>query len=130
MSLKLSDGLDTHCQSSFHQDPEENWWGIAGPAGVNVSAPGGTRPELCDKVHTTEIGFLLYDRLRTAPPFRYAAVGWETDDFRYFSDLEPGDALIAGVVISDEIWQYLGRPSNLEPFSPGYLWTPWEGEKE
>jgi hypothetical protein len=34
----------------------------------------------------TELGILLYQRLLSAPPFRYALAGIEVDEFRTYSE--------------------------------------------
>jgi hypothetical protein len=78
----------------------------------------------------SEMGHLLYERLRSAPEFRYALVGKETDEFRAFDELDQ-DVLgpaFAGLVLSEAIWDRLGRPAPFEPFRPGYVWRPYLGE--
>jgi hypothetical protein len=78
----------------------------------------------------SEIGHLLYERLRSATGYRYALAGIETSEFRYFSELDEDLAVLAfaGLVISDEIWQRIGRADVFTPFSPGYVWRPYQGE--
>jgi hypothetical protein len=88
-------------------------------------------PDLIDNKHTTEVGFLLYERLRTSPPFRFALIGWEVDETIYFSELKAPDLnhpAFQGLVLSEEIWKLLECPTYVEPFAEGYLWKPYQGE--
>ncbi len=127
--LKLSDGLETSCAAGEEKDSEGNWWGVVTPHGVNLGSPLGSNPKLCDAKHTTEIGFLLYEHLKSAPSFRYAAVGWEVVEFRNFSELESSDLeILDGLVLSKEMWERLGGSSSLESFGPDYYWRPYRGE--
>lgn len=67
----LSNGIQFQCKTSIFQDFEGNWWCRVCPdslSGTGIDAP--------DIAYTmTELGILLYQRLRSAPPFRYALVG-------------------------------------------------------
>jgi len=33
-----------------------------------------------------------------------------------------------GLVIAEELWEAAGRPAAYEPFRPGCLWQPYQGE--
>jgi len=78
----------------------------------------------------TEVGYVLYDRLRLAPPYRFAAVGVETFDFRDVEDLPEvlSFPAIAGLVLAEALWAQFGRPANFVPFAKGYWWVPYRGE--
>jgi hypothetical protein len=86
----------------------------------------------------TELGILLYQRLRSAPAFRYGIVGVEVDEFRTYSESidDPTVVSLPGIVVDSasqtlrerDIWQLLGSPSVLRSFATGYLWKPYEGE--
>ncbi len=78
----------------------------------------------------TELGILLYQRLQTAPPFRYALVGVEVDEFRTYNELlsEAPAPNFPGLVLAEMVWQSLGALPLFSPFSPGYVWQPYEGE--
>ena len=69
----------------------------------------------------------LYERLRTAPRYRYALVGVEVDGFRYFDELD--DDVVNhdynGLVLAEEVWKHLGSPDVFVPFEPGYRWRPF-----
>jgi hypothetical protein len=113
------------CPCGVVQDGDAGWWVSVVPEGVSRS---GVRHER-DRSQMTQIGLSLYDRLRTAPPFRFALVGVEADEFRTFKEID--DDLIRldfnGLVINDDIWSTLGEPDIFVPFSPGYRWRPFSG---
>ncbi len=119
-------GIESQCQADIFADMEGNWWCRVCPSGlseIGIDAP--------DSAYLmTELGILLYQRLRSAPAFRYGIVGVEVDEFRTYSELiEDGTvASLPGVTINQDIWQLLGSPSRLRSFAPGYLWNPYEGE--
>lgn len=121
-----SDASQSFCSTGTHQDSDGNWWACVVPSGLSRN---GIRDEV-EAGLMTEIGHLLCEHLRTAPPYRYALVGMESEDFRYFSELD--DDLInlpfQGLVISHGIWEGLGRPAIFVPFEPGYVWRPYVGE--
>jgi hypothetical protein len=131
LPLVLRGGAPVRCSSRAWQGQDGNWWADALPYGASVTGtPGRDVPELRQASRMSEMGHLLYERLRSAPNFRYALVGKETDEFRCFSELND-DVLrpaFAGLVIADEIWDRLGRPGPFERFRPGYLWRPYLGE--
>ena len=127
LSWVLTDGIRSVCASSTHCDPEGNWWVIVCPTGISRSGVSGQTAAN----QLTEVGNLLYKRLRTASTFRYAIVGVESDEFRRFSELDE-DLLVLpfdGLVVSDQIWKRLGSPHIFVPFSTGYYWRPYKGEK-
>ena len=78
----------------------------------------------------TELGILLYQSLRFAPPFRYALVGVEVDEFRTYSELieESSNLYIPGLVLANPINQKLGILPIFRPFIPNYVWQPYAGE--
>lgn len=130
LSLRLSDGLEVDCEADLWSDETGNWWALVGPVGMSVGREIG-EATINDSVHTTEAGFLLYDRLRTAPFYRYALVGWEVDGFRMFRELganELRDSGFAGIVLSKSVWEDIGRPTGFEIFAAGYVWKPYKGE--
>jgi hypothetical protein len=122
----LSNGDQIHCHASIFQDMEENWWCRVSPS--EISKIGIDTPETAHL--TTELGILLYQQLRTAPQFRYALVGLEIDEFRTYSELleDPSAVNFPGLVLAQTLWQSLGASSSFRPFSPAYVWKPYEGE--
>jgi hypothetical protein len=122
----LSNGVRCQCRTTIFQDIDENWWCRVCPSGVSeigIEAP--------DSAYLmTELGILLYQHLRSAPAFRYALVGVEVDEFSTYSELpkESLDLSLPGLVLSDVTWQAMTSPSTFRPFSPGYVWQPYEGE--
>lgn len=123
-SWVLSNG--SQCRTDIFQDIEENWWCRVCPS--NMSEIGTDTPE--NAYHMTELGLLLYQRLRTAPSFRYALAGVEVDEFRTYRELIEESPTVAfpGLVLAETVWQTLGLPSTFRPFSSGYVWKPYEGE--
>jgi hypothetical protein len=122
----LSDGSQSFCSTSAHQDSDNNWWACVVPSGLSRN---GIRDELEARL-MTEIGHLLCEHLRTAPPYRYALVGMESEDFRYFTEPDGDLAKLPfhGLVISHEIWEGLDQPAIFVPFEPSYVWRPYLGE--
>jgi hypothetical protein len=122
----LSDGVTSRCMNAMHIDESGNRWAIICPSGVSK---GGVNSHQSAR-QLSEVGTLLYAVLRTAPEFRYAAVGAESDEFMYFHNI--GTDLvtqpISGLVICNLIWERLERPDIFVPFAQGYRWVPYEGE--
>jgi hypothetical protein len=78
----------------------------------------------------TELGILLYQSLRFAPPFRYALVGVEVDEFRTYSELIedlPGLS-IPGLVLARNIKPDLETLPAIRSFNPSHVWQPYAGE--
>ncbi len=73
VSWVLSNSNESQCTTTIYQDIEDNWWCRVCPS--NISKIGIHTPE--DAYLMTELGILLYQRLRSAPSFRYALVGVE-----------------------------------------------------
>jgi hypothetical protein len=110
---------------SLCQDLDDNWWCRVVPSGlsqIGVDAPDAA-------YQMTELGIALYQRLRSAPAFRYAIVGVEVDEFRTYDELRQESSLAGfkGLVLNAAIGQ-TWHETNLRPFSPGYVWLPYEGE--
>jgi hypothetical protein len=116
-------GEQFSCSGTVFEDGDAGWWVAVIPEGVsgNDVHDGRARAQM------TQISLRLYDRLRSAPPFRFALVGVEVDEFRTFKEID--DDLIRldfdGLVIDEEIWSTLGKPDIFVPFSPGHRWRPF-----
>ena len=129
-SWVLSNGNQSRCHAAVFQDIEGNWWCRACPDGI--SEVGIDRSDIAYQM--TELGILLYQRLQSAPLFRYALVGVEVDEFRTYRELS--DELSAeatvrsfpGLVLAEPVWRSLGSSPVFRPFSSGYVWQPYEGE--
>ncbi len=126
VSWILSNGSHSQCRADIFQDIEENWWCRVCPS--SVSQLGIDTPESAYLM--TELGILLYQRLQSAPTFRYALVGVEVDEFRNYSELmaESSTLALPGLVLNQTVWQAIGLSSGFQPFTPGYVWKPYEGE--
>ena len=121
----LSNGRESHCRVDLFQDIEDNWWCRVCPS--QISEIGVNVPEAAYLM--TELGILLYQRLRTAPTFRYGMVGIEVDEFRTYSELlEESTVAIPGLVLASSVRKELGQASGFQTFSSGYIWQPYEGE--
>jgi hypothetical protein len=125
-TLILSNGSPCLCRADTFQDIEENWWCRVYPN--NMSEVGIDNPESAYLM--TELGILLYQNLRLAPPFRYALVGVEVDEFRIYSELieDLPNLSIPGLVLSTKIAQEVETLSGFQAFSSGYVWQPYKGE--
>jgi len=71
-----------------------------------------------------QLAVFLYERLRTAPPFRFAVVGVECHEFDPFDRTGALDAF-DGLVVSEQMFNEAGQPREFEPFTPGYFWVPF-----
>ncbi len=94
-----------------------------------ISQTGMHSQKDCEEM--TQIGFEFYEHLRKVPTFRYALCGIEVDEWREMSELEedPDDILlIKGFVIRKDLYNLLGSPGEMIPFTTNYVWTPYEGE--
>ncbi|NJN30338.1 MAG: hypothetical protein HC824_07815 [Synechococcales cyanobacterium RM1_1_8] len=121
----LSNGRESSCRVDLFQDIEDNWWCRVCPS--QTSEIGVNAPEAAYLM--TELGILLYQRLRTAPAFRYGLVGIEVDEFRTYSELlEEEIVAIPGLVVASPIGRELGQADKFQNFSPGYIWQPYAGE--
>jgi hypothetical protein len=126
LSWVLSSGIQSQCHTAIFQDFDENWWCRVCPD--NLSGIGIDAPDVAYLM--TELGILLYHRLVFAPTFRYALVGVEVDEFRTYSELsiEIPATSFPGLVLAETVWRSLGASPLFRPFSPGYVWHPYEGE--
>ena len=126
LTWTLDHGIQSQCQTDIFTDIEGNWWCRVCPSGL--SQIGIDAPESAYLM--TELGILLYQRLRSAPTFRYGIVGVEVDEFRTYSELidDPMVVSLPGIVIDQDIWQSLGSPPAFRNFATGYCWKPYEGE--
>ena len=124
--LILSNGDKPQCITRIFQDIDGNWWCSICPN--HLSKIGIETPESAYLM--TESGLLLYKMLRSAPPFRYALVGVEVDEFRTYEELTEDSSNLSfpGIILSDRIYQLFDAPPILKRFSLGYVWQPYKGE--
>jgi hypothetical protein len=117
LTWTIDNGIESQCQADIFADVEGNWWCRVCPSGL--SEIGIDAPESAYLM--TELGILLYQRLRSAPAFRYGIVGVEVDEFRTYSELIDDGTVISlpGIVVDRDIWQL---------FATGYFWKLYEGE--
>ena len=130
ISLVLSDGEQFSWKAGGFLEAggkSSNWWCMVCPK----KADGRDIDVLKDWQQMNELAPLLYDRLQFAPPFRYAIVGIEVDEFRTYEELFADDLIkeepekFSGLVISEEIWKKLDSPQGFVSFKQGYFWIPF-----
>ena len=129
--LTLADGKEVRCSSdTYFQDRDGNWWTIVTPEGM-VFGGIGQDLTLRKKEGASEVGFLLYDCLKSAPPFRYAMVGLEIVGFMEESEFKTFDwRIYNGIVLSKDFCEKLNCQNELEKFTQDYYWLPYLGEKQ
>lgn len=123
VKVQSLDGSVAACHAGTSFDGN-NWWADASTDNACCNTPKNAE----DLQKCTEIGFALFERLKSAPPFRYAAVGIEVQHFRFFHELSSEDLAetpFEGVVLSDAVWLRFGSPARYIPFAPGYRWVPF-----
>ena len=129
LTLKFADGLEIPCDANVFGGGESSWWSLVNPRSI-IAGGSDCVVEHCKTERASEAGFLLYEHLKNAPPFRYAIVGWEVDGFADAEELDTADLqALNGLVLSQEFCERLDCFSTLEPFAPKYYWRPYRGEK-
>ena len=127
--LKFADGLEIPCSANVFYDGENNWWSLVNPKSI-IAGGINCKVEHCKTERTSEAGFLLYEHLKFAPPFRYAIAGWEVDGFAEEGELDSADLqTLDGLVLSQEFCERLNCFSTFKPFSSNHYWLPYQGEK-
>ena len=108
------------------------WWAVVVP--VRESSSGVVSEAVAASL--TAAGRTLLNRLRTAPPFRFAVIGVEAYEAISIDELDAelgADPTLPdrfhGLVVSDDVRAMLGERAPLEPFAPGYSSIPYRGEK-
>jgi len=142
LTLALSDGLSIRCRADSLQDWAGAWWCSVRPYGASLNAfdaAGQPEPNLTTRAQRSEIGHLLYQHLRAAPPFRYALFGAEAleqffDVHSVYNRVLREPKIIAdgwaGLVIDLALWEQTGRSPHYEPFGPDHVWQPYRGEDQ
>ncbi len=93
--------------------------------------PGFGIRSIDDCITVSQLGFKLYDILKTAPSFQFAQVGYEIDNYfepegllneaTYYKDFH-------GLVISNSIVERKSEYSEFEHFNDTHLWNSYKGE--
>jgi hypothetical protein len=134
LTFSLLTGTVSKCQNRTFQDSEGNWWVIVMPDNISLSGVN-TEP---DYFELTECGLRLYERIKTAPTFRYSLAGVEVDMFSTYSEIlnsvctSPNGQKFfhnfPGLVLRQDVWQAAERPEGFWTFRPGFAWQPYQGE--
>ena len=81
----------------------------------------------------TECGISFANRLLESPDFEFARIGIEVDGYsrsdfvqEYRDDGEPW--VPEGTIISESLWNDIGKPNDLALFRDGYRWCVYRGE--
>lgn len=91
---------------------------------------------LKDALEATEAGIFLYNRLRSAPEFHFARVGWDVENQPSIDLLDYVDTFSDGrkhwngseCVMNDELFKEIGSPLQFWRFREGYWWQKYSGE--
>jgi hypothetical protein len=127
LAWTLSDGTPVSIDFDITMDDDRNWWAGIAPRGLSRSGPRNAT----EFRQMAEAARMLFDTLRSAPPrYRFACVGIEASTLFSVRDLPDlfNHPHLSGLVLSDELWVTLGRPSIFVSFSPGYRWRPYGGD--
>ena len=95
----------------------------------NISQSGILSQDDADEM--TWVGNKFYDLLKDAPDFRFALTGVEVGGWIEMNEIlkNPIEIIpIKGFVISNDIYESIGKPGSLLPFKANYVWNPYEGE--
>ncbi len=132
MVLELVDQAQYRCRVEVLQDVEQNWWCWVRP--INIS----TIPK--NQFQMKELQRLLYDRLHSAPIFRYAFSSVGAYEYLFTSKSSTGGtysqvlqcniplfSYTEGIVLSESVWNAMKSPPTpklIKPFRQGYVWIP------
>jgi len=82
----------------------------------------------------SEVGFLLFEQLKTAPNFLFSLVGVEVDDAYELQDileiLHSAPSNHHGLAVCASLWKQHGSPAAFLPFSAKAVWIPYQGESQ
>ena len=114
------------CRTAQWTDSDKNCWCSIIPSGA--SRTGGIGDVITSKQDLFELASSLYNRLRSAPSFRYAVCGFDVTPFDSYSRLIAAKGCLHqyfnGLVLANWLWAELGKPSGYEVFSSSARWTP------
>ncbi|MBD3318520.1 hypothetical protein GF342_01280 [Candidatus Woesearchaeota archaeon] len=121
-SFELSDGFISQLSCNIFKQGGAYWVRVM-PSGCGQS---GITRALEDRFN--EIAEQLYTLLKTAPPYRYAVIEVEAESYRDYDELLDNrmDVEQPGLVVSEQIWNALGKPPPFDNFVCGYKWIPFE----
>jgi hypothetical protein len=91
-------------------------------------------PNVLSAVEHTAIGFRLFHLLRDAADLKFARVGFEASAFsscKLKDEVEKKSGVyflkINDCIISNKLFQEIGRPTGLTKFNEFCYWTRWQG---
>jgi len=137
LAFELMTGKTSACSVDVHTDDETNWWVDVFPH--NITRSNGSN--LTDAIEVSELGYRLYKQLQSAPPFRFSLFGCEVTEFRLHGQLADDIAVyrdgrtefnnspaFEGLVLSQGMWEWLGKSIAFFPFVDGYRWRLYQGK--
>lgn len=98
LAVILDDGSKYLCSANVF-DIDHAWWVMCCPSDVTVTGINNAEDERV----LTAIGFVLYEHLKTSPPYRFASVGVEVDGWRDYNEID-SDVIeldFSGLVLAD-----------------------------
>jgi hypothetical protein len=102
--------------------------------GYNVAIDRGHKHVELTSSELSEVGRGLYELLKQFDAYRAAQVGWDPEAFtdpeevraEWAEELAAGD--LPGLVLAEDVHQTLNG-AGFVPFTPGYVWIPYQGER-
>jgi hypothetical protein len=130
LKIAIPDAPTSHCETDEMPFEKDIWCSIVFPVGAALGGPYGKDiPEFYAKEKLTQIGWILYEHLRSAPAFRYAQVGIDPPSHNGSLATRVRQGMSKGLVVARDILVLLDVSVNFQPFSDGYMWIPYEGDE-
>lgn len=135
LKLQIDNGLVLPCLVQQWTTAGGQHWVNCLPQGVSLGT--SPAPLLQDASQLDEAARQLYLALAGAGLFLAAMVGWELPDLFLpdpeagMDDLQLQPAMLSGpgwsgLVLAEALWRTAGSDPLFVPFSPGYLWQPYQ----
>lgn len=132
----LESGEVFRCKTDIFKTNNNLFWVFCEPVGVNVTF--ASNPWVKDANQLDDIANRLYQALKGVRDFICALAGWEVadmflpdgtcnyNDVRILpAEFTDGKANWDGLVISEILWDKIGRSTFYQPFCKGYVWRPY-----
>lgn len=142
LSVTLRTGphkIGLHPPSSVYEQKygDISTWGVfILPMNVGYGVACDPEPQIpLTTAELTELGFALYDFLKTLPTFRLAWVGWEVVSRLSLPELlaESSEQLrngdLSGLVVHKDIADLIPGQEHRVPFDATHDWFPYRGEE-
>jgi len=120
--FELENGpMGRFCVDCVSQDEDHRWWASVLAMVGEKGLQHGDNPSLIAEAERE-----FYERLKSVSGYRFAVVGFDTFQFNTAESLPGlvGHSRLAGLVLSEALFERCGRPTGFVAFSPGYFWMP------